>query len=330
MAIKESEDELLPQTGESGLPMTEASAPSAAPTSTRRSRVSGRLLAFLFFSAGLVISFGGSLVSLGIHAAGSPLHSHILLIPFVSAYLLYIRRTQLPNDYSPSPIWAMVGLLVGLAALFAAQATGIFSPPFTYNDHLALMTLSFISLLAAGGFVFLGQKWMLAATFPFTFLIFMVPMPDAIAEDLDTASKLATAEVASVFFNMGGTPVLRDSTVFQLPNITIQVAQECSGIRSSWVLVITSLLASNLFLKSPWRRAALVCFVVPLGIVRNGFRVWVIGMLCIHIGPQMIHSLVHRRGGPFFFVLSLIPLFFLLWWLRRGEAAAHDKAGQEI
>jgi exosortase C (VPDSG-CTERM-specific) len=310
--------------------MNEASAPSAAPTSTRQSRIPGRVLAFLFFSAGLVASFGGSLVSLGIHAAGSPLHSHILLIPFVSAYLLYIRRTRLPNDYSSSPIWAMAGLLVGLAALIAARATGIFDPSLSYNDHLALMTLSFISLLAAGGFFFLGQKWMLAATFPFTFLIFMVPMPDAMSDALETASKLASAEAASVFFNMGGIPVLRDSTVFQLPNITIQVAQECSGIRSSWVLVITSLLASNLFLKSPWRRAALVCFVVPLGVVRNGFRVWVIGMLCIHIGPQMIHSLVHRRGGPFFFVLSLIPLFALLWWLRRGEAAADHKAGQEI
>jgi exosortase C (VPDSG-CTERM-specific) len=329
MTTKEREDELLPETGESGLPMTEASAPSTAPpTSTRQSRIPGRVLGFLFFSAGLIASFGGSLVSLGIHAAGNPLHSHILLIPFVSAYLLYIRRTELPNEYSSAPTWATVGLLIGLAALISANKTGIFAP-LSHNDHPALMALSFITLLVAGGFLFLGQKWMLAATFPFAFLIFMVPMPDAVADALETASKLASAEAASVFFNMAGTPVLRDGTVFQLPNITIQVAQECSGIRSSWVLVITSLLASNLFLKSSWRRAVLVCFVVPLGIVRNGFRVWVIGTLCIYMGPQMIHSVIHRRGGPFFFVLSLIPLFFLLWWLRRGEVAAH-KAGQEI
>jgi exosortase/archaeosortase family protein len=53
--------------------------------------------------------------------------------------------------------------------------------------------------------------------------------------------------------------------------------------------------------------------------LRNGFRVFVIGLLCVEIGPNMINSLIHRRGGPLFFTLSLVPLFVLLWWLRRTE-----------
>lgn len=169
---------------------------------------------------------------------------------------------------------------------------------------------------------------MAAAAFPFAFLIFMVPMPDAMVDALETGSKLASAEAANFFFNVTGTPVFRTGAIFQLPSITLEVAQECSGIRSSWVLLITSLLAANLFLKSTWRRALLVCLVIPLGILRNGLRVWVIGTLCIHIGPQMIHSVVHRRGGPVFFALSLIPLFLLLAWLRRKEttAARHQPA----
>ena len=108
--------------------------------------------------------------------------------------------------------------------------------------------------------------------------------------------------------------------VFALPGMIIEVAQECSDIRSSLVLFITSLVAAYLFLHSPWRRLVLVAFVIPLGILRNGVRIVVIGLLCVHYGPQMIHSVIHRKGGPFFFALSLIPLFLLLWWLRRGEA----------
>ena len=54
---------------------------------------------------------------------------------------------------------------------------------------------------------------------------------------------------------------------------------------------------------------ALVAFVIPLAILRNGFRILVIGLLCVNVGPQMIHSLIHRRGGPLFFMLSLIPFF---------------------
>jgi exosortase len=153
------------------------------------------------------------------------------------------------------------------------------------------------------------------------FLIFIVPLPDPAADYLENASKLASAEVANVLFVATGTPVLRDGTVFQLPGIAIEVAKECSGIRSSWVLFITSLLASYLFLRTAWRRGLLVAAVIPLGLLRNGFRILVISLLCVHFGPQMINSPIHRRGGPLFFAASLIPLFLLLWWLRRGEVA---------
>src|SRR6266513_891294 len=160
---------------------------------------------------------------------------------------------------------------------------------------------------------------MRAAAFPLAYLIFMIPMPDAMADALDSASKYASAEVANILFNLSGTPVLRAGRVFQLPNITIEVAQECSGIRSSWVLLMTSILAANLFLKTSWRRAVIVAFVIPLGILRNGFRILVIGLLCVNVGPQTIHSPIHTRGGPIFFVLSLIPFLMVLWWLRKGD-----------
>ena len=125
--------------------------------------------------------------------------------------------------------------------------------------------------------------------------------------------------MASLLFDATGTPVLRSGTVFELPGVVIRVAQECSGIRSSWVLFITGLVAANLFLNSAWRRFILVALIIPLGIVRNGFRILVIGLLCVHLGPQMIHSILHRNGGPLFFALSLVPLLLLLLWLRRGE-----------
>src|SRR4029077_20056026 len=157
------------------------------------------------------------------------------------------------------------------------------------------------------------------AAFPLAYLIVMVPMPDAMADALESASKYASAEVANVLFHLSGTPFLRAGRVFQLPNIKIEVAQECSGIRSSWVLLMTSILAANLFLKTSWRRTVLVVFIIPLGILRNGFRILVIGLLCVNAGPQMIHSPIHTRGGPVFFVFSLVPFLLLLWWLRKGE-----------
>jgi exosortase/archaeosortase family protein len=122
-----------------------------------------------------------------------------------------------------------------------------------------------------------------------------------------------------MMFNIVGLPYNRDGMFFQMPGILIEVADECSGIRSSYVLFITSLVASYLFLQSPWRRTALVLAVIPLGILRNGFRILVLAWLCVEVNPELIHSFIHHRGGPIFFVLSLVPLIALLWLLRKGE-----------
>src|SRR5204863_439719 len=158
---------------------------------------------------------------------------------------------------------------------------------------------------------------------------FALPLPEAAVEFLENALKEASAEVANWLFFISGTPALRTRTVFQLPGISIMVAKECSGIRSSLVLVITSLLAANMFLRNTWRRALLVGAVVPLGLLRNGFRILVISLLCVHIGPEMINSPIHRRGGPVFFVASFVPLFVVLWWLRRREVAAQRQRAPE-
>jgi len=267
----------------------------------------------------LLAAFAQPLLALVNYAARSDLHSYILLVPFVSAYLLYLRRDQLPKNHVTDFRLAIVSLAAGVSVFIFSYWSNFAARAPAGHDRIGLLILSFLCCLAAGGFFFLGRAWMRAAAFPLAYLIFMVPMPDLMREALELASKSASADVANFFFHASGLPFVREGVVFQLPNITIEVAQACSGIRSSWVLLMTSILASNLFLKTPWRRIVLVAFVIPLALLRNGFRILVIGLLCVNVGPQMIHSPIHRQGGPLFFALSLIPLFLLLWWLRRGE-----------
>ena len=263
----------------------------------------------------LTLLFIQPLTRLILYASHSDLHSHILLVPFITAYLLYIQRGRSAGYRSSIAGTVTVGG-IGMAALAAAIA---WRGSLSINDELALTALAFVCFIEAGGFLFLGSKWMAAAAFPVAFLIFMVPLPDAAVNWLENASMLASAEAAALYFNLAGTPLVRTGTVFELQGIVLRVAQECSGIRSSWVLFIASLLASHVFLRTRWRRLVLVAFVIPLGILRNGFRILVIGLLCVHVGPHMINSVIHRRGGPFFFALSLVPLFLLVWWLRRQE-----------
>src|SRR4029077_11921304 len=188
-----------------------AIAPQSLPGMPQRQ--SKRFFRFGLFVLALSCLFFLPLRTLAILAAGSELHSQILLIPFVFVWLIYLGRDGLPPESSRSFAWSIPPLGIGAGAL----AAGFVYPGFaslSANDHLALTILAFVCFVAAGGFVFLGKAWMRALWFPFAFLIFLVPIPDGLVFWLETASKLASADAAHLFFNISGTPLVRDSNVF--------------------------------------------------------------------------------------------------------------------
>ena len=274
---------------------------------------------FLIFAVLLCLLYAVPLWRWFLHGWEDEIQSYILLVPFISGYLMFTDRHQWILLGRTRPRLAIVPALLGIVVaggLGLAQSRGLSGGA---NASLSIMIFSFLCLLAAGGFWFLGVLVMRRLAFPVGFLVFMIPIPPAAMEGINGFLQHASAEAANLMLKVGGPPFVREGLLFQLPGITLFVAEECSGVRSTLVLFITSVLASHLFLRTSWRRTLLVAVVMPIAILRNGFRIYVIAMLCVHIDPSMIHSVIHHRGGPIFFALSLIPLFALLVWLRKKE-----------
>ncbi len=277
-----------------------------------------RAFVYAAFVVVLSLAFVAPLIALFRHAMKEELHSHILLIPVVSLYLAGIQREFLPKERKASPLgWVFFGVLA--AAVYGVPKLVGWDGDWSLNDRLTQSASCYVFLLVAGGFAILGTTWMRVLAFPFAFLVFMIPMPDAFVIGLEEWLMRVSAWTAELLFKLVGTAVHRDGQVIELPGMVLRVARECSGIRSTIVLFITSVLASYMFLKSPWHRGILVALVIPLGILRNGFRVLVIGLLCVHMGPEMIDSWVHHQGGPLFFGISLVPLFLTATWFRYRE-----------
>jgi exosortase C (VPDSG-CTERM-specific) len=270
---------------------------------------------FAFGLAALIGAFAIPLYRLMRFSVESSLYSHIPLIPAVSGYFLWLNRRFLQQT-SPGTWPATLGL--GLAGMMVLTY-GLIAVPRGDEDFLFAMTLPFLCLVAAlvGGFF--GDSVLRSLAFPLGFLAFMLPFPTPILHAIETALQHGSAAVALVFFKLSGMPVFNEGLMFQLPAFSMQVAPECSGIHSTLALFITSVVAGQLFLQRGWKRVALALFVLPLALVRNGFRVFVIGQLCVRIGPEMIDSYVHRQGGPIFFALSLVPFVFVLWLFVRSE-----------
>jgi exosortase C (VPDSG-CTERM-specific) len=271
---------------------------------------------FVVFS---VLLFLKPSIGLVRHALTYDVSSYILLVPFISGYLVWLKRHELFPKIGISQRPQALALLTAVLALAGYGVIVSQAQHFSQNDYFSLTTFAFVCLVVSGGVLFFGSALMSAIAFPAGFLFLMVPLPGFVIDSMTTILQHASAEVSYALLKLSGTPVFRDGLVFRLPGINIEVAEECSGIRSTLVLLITGLLAGYLFLKSPWRRTALLFAVVPLGVLRNGFRIFTIGMLCTHVGPEMIDSPLHHRGGPVFFVLSMVPLFLFLVWMRRSE-----------
>jgi exosortase C (VPDSG-CTERM-specific) len=267
----------------------------------------------------LIICFSRVLFDLANHALKESLHSHIILVPFICAYLVWQFRGSLPpprrSGFILPGIFAFVGTL-SIAAYATLRSSGRVP---SHNDYLSLLVFSFCMFVFAIAAFFLGTTFIRRIAFPLFFLLVLVPLPDAATAAIEIASQYASAETYSWFMNLSGATYYREGRTFVLPNLTIVVAQECSGIRSSLVLFITSLIAGHLFLRSPWKKAILALAVFPLGILRNAFRIYFLSMASAHWDPNIINSPLHHRGGPIFFALSLIPFFLLLLWLKKSE-----------
>lgn len=275
--------------------------------------------------------FAVPLIQWILFAIRSDSQSHLVLIPFISAYLIWAAPKQIPleagGSRSKAVALGLAGLLLGLGYLSSTFAQW----PLHRSDALSLAIAGFILLTWAGVVWNFGSSTQAELRFPILFLFLAAPLPEGVLTGLETLLQHASAEVAQRFFEVSGIAHFREGLVFRLPGITIRVAQECSGVRSTIVLLITSLAAGHLFLRSTLNRTFLVAITFGLGIIRNAFRIWVIAWLCVERGPHMINAWIHKQGGPIFFALSLLPLGCVLWLMIRAETRRRpEKQAQAV
>ena len=249
--------------------------------------------------------------------------SHVLLIPLISAFLLYLERKRIFRTpcYCPS---IGVPLLLMAALLWYSLKT----PLSTLNhiDRLSVVA-ALIVLVWIGGFIFFyGASSFKAAAFPLLFLFLMIPLPVVVAERMVSVLQRGSAENCYALFRLVGIPFIRHGFQFSLPGVDIEVAEQCSGIHSGLSLFIAGLFAEHFLLQGPWKKAFFTLCLFPIAIFKNAVRIVTIAWLGIHVDPTFFHGPLHRQGGLPFSLLAIALMALLLWLLRRPFAfsGAHN------
>ena len=269
-----------------------------------------------YFSLSLLVAISLAvppLARLGV-SFSSDYYSHIPLIPLVSAYLFYQRRKTFVDVSNYEPRWGLA--MAGMG--FLLYAAGMWMPWLHQQDSPSLLVFSSL-LFFFGSFMFsYGRRAFKRYAFPLLFLLFMVPLPNKLMDGIIYFLLSGSAEVTDMIFKATGIPYLREGFVFQMPRFSIEIAKQCSGIRSSLALLITVVLAAHLFLRTYWQKAVLVVCVLPIALVKNGIRISVLTFLGMYVNQRILtEGFLHKSGGILFFIPAIVLIGIILSLLRR-------------
>jgi exosortase len=242
-------------------------------------------------------------------------YSHILLLPFFIAYLLYLNRRAIGERARPALIAGTLITVTG-AVLIGLASTRMTDPDLRLSLAMAGLVTAWV-----GSFILCyGLAAFRVAAYPLFMLVFMIPLPPGVLHAIIVFLQHASADATHVIFGLIGMPNFREGTVFALPGLTIHVAEECSGIRSSLALLISGFAMAYLLLRRSWTRTTLLLTIVPIAIIKNAVRIVALSWLAVYVDPSFITgSIVHRSGGIPIFALSLLMLGTLVFVLRRFE-----------
>jgi exosortase len=152
----------------------------------------------------------------------------------------------------------------------------------------------------------------------------LVPIPDFALSHIVSFLQQGSAYAARLLFEIARVPVMQDGVLLSIPGLRLEVAQECSSIRSSLMLLVTSMVLAHLLLRSAWGKGLVILAAIPLSLAKNGFRIFTIAVLAVYVDPGFMHGWLHHDGGIVFLLLFLAVLFALLrlvGWAERKIAA---------
>jgi exosortase len=237
-----------------------------------------------------------------------PDYSYGFFVPLFSAYVLWHRRDRwLKSDIKP----ANFGFLVMLGAIGLLLLGSLGAELFTSRVSLLVLLAGMILFLC-------GTKVLRDVSFPLGFLIFMIPLPVIIYNQITFPLQLIASRWATSWLELAQVPVLRDGNVLVFANYSLGVIEACSGIRSLMSLLALAVAYGHLAERRRWARYALVVLTVPTTLVTNALRITMAGALAHRFGAVAAEGFLHEFSGWAIFLSALALMFGCHWVLQRN------------
>lgn len=253
---------------------------------------------FLMIAAGMALLYVPNFAELSRTIWATDEQGHGPIILAVSAWLMYQRRHLIaaaPGRRAPIFGWVLLGFAMLLFAFGTSQQIIMFA------------TGSLILTVSALILIFCGPAALKVAAFPLFFLLFMVPLPEALVAAVTAPLKSAVSAVASWLLYELGYPVGRSGVIMTVGPYQLLVADACAGLNSMFTLEALGLLYMNLMgYTSVKRNVALALLLIPIAFAANIVRVMILVLVTYHFGDEAGQGFVHGFAGMVLFMVALV------------------------
>lgn len=254
------------------------------------------LLGLLGISGVLLLStFWSGLAEMVHRWSTSDEYSHGFFIPVISAFLIWQKRDELAR-LRLHPSWIGV-LAVSLGVV--AFVMGHLSTLHVIVQYSFLLTL-YGMVLALGGWPLVRIVWA-----PLIFLIFMVPLPSFLYNNLSQELQLISSQIGVWVIRLFGISVFLEGNVIDLGSYKLQVVEACSGLRYLFSLASLGFLCAYLFEGPLWKRAVIFLSAAPITVFMNSFRIGVTGVLVEYSGIEHAEGFLHDFEGLVIFIAAM-------------------------
>ncbi len=228
-------------------------------------------------------------------------HGPIILA--VSGWLLYRSRHNLAAMPSVPIGWLGWSVLLFSLALYSLGRS---------QDIVMFAVGSQIGVLVSLLLLFKGRSALRLVWFPLFFMLFMVPLPEALVAAVTSPLKSAVSAVASNLLHAIGYPVGRSGVIMTVGPYQLLVADACAGLNSMFTLEALGMLYMNLMqYTNPVRNVSLALLLVPTAFVANIVRVMILVLVTYHFGDEAGQGFVHGFAGMVLFIVALVLMLGL-------------------
>ena len=264
-------------------------------------------ISLLIFLAVLSDLYYGPVVSMVGEWYTDENYSHGFLIPLISGYLAWQRRDAIAKSPISPANTGIIFVALGLMLFLLGNVAGE-----NFSMRFSLLVVVAGAIIFAYGYGFFGSM-----LFPYMYLFFMLPLPFILYDAVAFPLKLMVTDYSVAALKLFGIPVLRDGNIIELTNITLEVADACSGIRSIVSLLALSTAFAYFTQEGLLKRLILVSLAIPIAIIANAIRVIGTGFLASKIGAAAAQGFFHEFAGLVIFGIAIVMLIAAAYVLKK-------------